>query len=71
MFMKDEHSYVQHLNTTKGLDPYWVLNVSITSAWPMSRKPDISPRGERTLAIKSINNVEEEKIERRRKVNNM
>ena len=39
----------------KGLDPYWVLNVSITSARPMNGKPDISPRGERTLAIKSIN----------------
>lgn len=50
--MKGEHSYAEHLNKKKGLGIYWVWNVSITSALPMNREPDVSLRGERTLIIR-------------------
>lgn len=53
--MKGEHSYAEHLNTKKGLGIHWVWNVSITSALPMNREPDVSLRGERTLIKRHIN----------------
>lgn len=66
--MRGEHSYAEHLNTKKGLGIYWGRNISITSALPMNREPDVSLRGERTLIIKLINKLEGRKSRERKEV---